>query len=152
MTPEKAYEEWHMRLPVEGPAGDPLEAAFMAGWDAFAASVVKTYPAPAGVIPTMYEIHGMSDDHKASMIWKAWPIKKARGAAVPAITKALKKVRLAELLIAVDEYAAALKTWKPEDMKFVPMCSTWMNQERWLDDRKEWVRGTPVVSQFSKTR
>ncbi len=42
--------------------------------------------------------------------------------------------------------------WPAEDRKFVPHPATWFNQERYLDDPKEWQRGAAAVpSQFTKT-
>lgn len=88
-----------------------------------------------------------SDDEKfltetlAAQIYDAYPKKQARGSGLAAIRKAMKKVEALKLLEHVQEYAAATAKWQREDCQFIPMCATWMNQERWLDDRREWQRG-----------
>ena len=68
-------------------------------------------------------------------IFHAYPRLVARGAALRAIAKALKAVPFAELLEAVREYARAREG---QERQYTPHCSTWMNQERYADDREEW--------------
>jgi len=60
-----------------------------------------------------------------------------RALALKAIRAALTKIRYAELLEAVQAFAAAKVG---ADLKYVPNPATWMNQERWNDDRSEWTR------------
>jgi len=75
-------------------------------------------------------------------LYSLYPRHIGRANALRAISQALKKVSAADLLAAVERYAAAVKTWPDKDRAFVPHPATWFNQERWLDDRKEWQRGT----------
>jgi len=97
------------------------------------------------------EISKREIDLQANGIWALWPVKKAKGAAIPAIKKALKKCHHDDLRGAVAELCVAFTTWPVEERHYLPMCSTWMNQERWLDDRSTWVRGAAAIpSQFSK--
>ena len=134
-------QEWHHDA-------DSFKAGFNAGWDTHIESLKQTQ------LPL-----GPNHDHAAPRIstlaeeiWSHWPVKKARGAAIPAIGKAIKKVGAEALLQAVKDYAKALETWPAQDRQYIPMCSTWMNQERWMDDRKEWVRGAAAMpSQFSRS-
>ena len=53
-----------------------------------------------------------------------------------AIKRALQKVDGASLVGAVTEFAQAMSD--VED-RYVPHCATWMNGERWTDDRNEWT-------------
>jgi hypothetical protein len=76
---------------------------------------------------------------KAEKIYAAYPRKVARGAAITAIAKALEKIDFAALLQAVEEYAAARFG---QQTCFTPHCATWMNQERWLDERDDWYETT----------
>ena len=69
-------------------------------------------------------------------IWSAYPRKVGKGAAVLAIKRALQKVDAASLVGAVTEFAQAMSD--VED-RYVPHCATWMNGERWTDDRNEWT-------------
>lgn len=87
----------------------------------------------------------------AEMIYAAWPVKKARGAAITAIKKAMKKEKPEELLAAVKELAACYANWPATEKQYLPMCSTFMNQERWADDRATWRKGAAATpSQFTK--
>ena len=90
-------------------------------------------------------------DVQANAIWALWPVKKAKGAAIPAIKKALKKCPYVDMRGAVDAMREAFIGWPADERQYLPMCSTWMNQERWLDDRSTWQRGAAVrPSQFSQ--
>jgi hypothetical protein len=75
-------------------------------------------------------------------IWRAYPRKEGRGAARQAIIKALEKnkVKAGDLLSAVTEYGACVAKWPVTDLGYVPHCATWINQERWEDDRSLWKR------------
>ena len=85
------------------------------------------------------------------MIYAAWPVKKARGAAITAIKKAMKKEKPEELLAAVKELAACYANWPATEKQYLPMCSTFMNQERWADDRATWRKGAAATpSQFTR--
>ena len=87
----------------------------------------------------------------AEMIYAAWPVKKARGAAITAIKKAMKKEKPEELLAAVKELAACYANWPATEKQYLPMCSTFMNQERWADDRATWRKGAAATpSQFTR--
>ncbi len=151
MNREEAYKDFVGKCPDEL---IPPDWAFNAGWDAHAKSTA------------WYVIHrsdGTSIDHNGKVtrlpeaIWDAWPVKKARGAAIPAIAKAIKKRGAEQLLADVKEYAKAVATWTPEQRGpndcFVPMCATWMNQERYMDDRATWRSraNAPAQSQFSRS-
>lgn len=88
----------------------------------------------------------------AEDIYAAWPVKKARGAAIMAIKKAMNKEPAANLLAAVHELAECYKAWPVTELQYLPMCSTFMNQERWSDDRRTWRKGAAATpSQFRTT-
>jgi len=91
----------------------------------------------------------MSDEQQALRIYDAYPRKVGRGAAIKAIAKALKRVPFDELLEAVELYALGRQG---EDRKYTPHASTWFNQERWTDDRSEWVPEVDVVAAFDRVR
>lgn len=132
-----------------------LQDAFMAGWsandeakkqgDMFTPAPID----PAGEAPSPLG----RGRHDPVGIWSLWPIKKARGAAIAAIAKALKKTDYDTLAQAVKDYADAIATWPAGEKQYVPMCSTWMNQERWADDRSTWQRGPAIrESQYGNLR
>ena len=63
--------------------------------------------------------------------WEAYPKKQAKGASKKAFEKAVTKINPNELLDRIKEYAQAISG---QDIKYIPMLSTWLNQERWGDD------------------
>lgn len=65
--------------------------------------------------------------------WKAYPRRVGRGAAVKSwdkMTKAL-KIAPADILKGCHAYAAAMRG---KDIQYVAHASTWLNQQRWLDE------------------
>jgi len=75
-------------------------------------------------------------------IFHAYPRRVARGAAIRAIAKALKVMPYDDLLEAVREYARAREG---QERQYTPHCATWMNQERYADDREEWWPTGPAL-------
>jgi len=73
-------------------------------------------------------------------IYQAYPRKVGKAAAIKAITKALTKIDYNGLLNKVQAYANAT-AWQ-ENRSLIPHPATWFNQERWLDDPKEWEQPT----------
>lgn len=91
------------------------------------------------------------DDQDWSAFWAAYPRKIGKGAARKAWTRALAKVTSPSVLIdGAKAEAADLETRKrsprPEDRgqdlgQFVPHPSTWLNQERWEDEKQQQTGG-----------
>ena len=75
----------------------------------------------------------------AEMIYDLYPRKMGKGAAIKAIKKALTKIKPSELCQKVNQYAKAT-SW--QDKQYLPVPATGFNQERWLDDPKEWEQPT----------
>lgn len=61
--------------------------------------------------------------------WAAYPRKEAKGGARAAYRAALKKASSVYLLNGLKSY-----TFQKE-RKYIPLATTWLNQERWLDDQ-----------------
>ena len=76
-------------------------------------------------------------------IYQAYPRKVGPAAAMKAIEKACKLIDPKELLQAVRDYEAATSQWPEADRDYIPMPTTWFNQQRWMEDRKEWTRKIP---------
>lgn len=74
----------------------------------------------------------MSVEERAVALYMAYPRKVARGAAVKAIKKALRKEEFEFLMEAVLAYADSRDG---QDSQYTPYPATWFNQERWADDR-----------------
>jgi len=82
--------------------------------------------------------------------WKAYPRRVGRGAAVKSwdkMTKAL-KISPADILKGCHAYAAAMRG---KDIQYVAHASTWLNQQRWLDDHSTAVASEePAYKQDEK--
>lgn len=85
------------------------------------------------------ERNGVSADDCLS-IYEAYPKKAERPEALKEIAVALKTIAHADLLAAVTEYAAAVNSWPDDEKHFAPSCGRWMKRQRWLDDRKTWLK------------
>jgi hypothetical protein len=85
-------------------------------------------------------------------IYDAYPKKIGRGAAIQKIQKAIKDHRKSPewLLERTKQYAEAVSRWPVEDRQYIPNPETWFNQQRYLDDDKEWQRGGSVVPAFRR--
>ena len=71
----------------------------------------------------------------AMQVYDAYPRKLARGDALKAIEKALKKMEFEKLLAVTQAYAAAMQG---EDFKFVSYPASWFNAEHYFDDPAMW--------------
>lgn len=89
----------------------------------------------------------------ADQVYDAYPRKEARPKAIEAIKKAAAKLDasgpidghengMSFLLDRARTYAECVARWSPEDRaQYAPHPTTWFNQERYLDDPKNWTRG-----------
>jgi len=104
----------------------------------------------------------------AEDIYKTFPRKVGKKAAMKAITRAAKEVHLASdmrdedplwncafgtLMERTQLYASHVATWPAADKQFIPHPATWFNRGSYDDDPKEWVRGAAATpSQFRETK
>lgn len=65
--------------------------------------------------------------------WSAYPRKVGKLAAMNAYVKARRLASAAEILAGVENYKRHL----PEDVRFIPHASTFLNQGRWMDEYEE---------------
>ena len=157
MTKDEAFTLWASKhdmtagLPWE-PSHDLLKTVFSAGWDAHNESLKQAVMQLDGAMLTRGTV-------TAEEIYDAYPRKVGRAAALKAIKGAINKVPTHTLLQATRDYATAVKTWAPTarytacGSDTVPHPATWFNQERWTDDRSEWVKNAAkhTPSQFGRT-
>ncbi|QDP50748.1 MAG: hypothetical protein Unbinned1322contig1001_24 [Prokaryotic dsDNA virus sp.] len=106
-----------------------------AGWAAAVDKMVAVYRI-VDAAPVAKNITGVTVDD----IYKAYPRKVGKANAIKAIAKSMMSVPHEDLLESVKKYAKATALWPEEQRKFIPHCSTWMNQGRWEDDPSEWER------------
>jgi uncharacterized protein YdaU (DUF1376 family) len=96
----------------------------------------------ADAMPRTYESGSDSDSSdgdriadRFSRFWQLWPKRVAKADARKAFAKACAKVHPDELLAAVEEFAA---TPMGKSARYCPHPATWLNDERWTDDRTLW--------------
>lgn len=71
------------------------------------------------------------EDIEFNAFWQAYPMRKGRGAAVKAFERAIRKTSAATLVQKAKEYAAKMRG---KDPRYIAHPTTWLNQERWLDE------------------
>lgn len=110
-------------------------------------------PAIGGVYQNQNQIHkerkkkdssSSDDDGQFNLIWKKWPRKVGKGAAVKAYAKALKRAKHEEIAAGVDRALPALSP----DPQFIPHLATWLNQDRWLDEAAAPMAADPEGNQL----
>ncbi len=76
------------------------------------------------------------------LIYRAYPRKEAKQAALAAIRKVLTQRGewRDKLLPKVNEYALAVSRWPEPERQYVPHPATWFNSGRYEDDPAAWVR------------
>ena len=77
---------------------------------------------------------------QAEEIYQLYPRHAGKGAAIPAILKALKKSEFSALKERVTLFSECVSSWPKDEKQFIPYPATWFNQERWNDDESEWKR------------
>ena len=65
--------------------------------------------------------------------WNQYPKKQGKATAKKAFIKALKKVDCEEMMEALRKQSAS-HDWTKDGGQYIPMASTWLNQERWEDE------------------
>jgi hypothetical protein len=77
-----------------------------------------------------------------AQIWAAYPKKSGKQDARPQVFAAIKSKGFAELLEAVQAYAAAVAEWPEADRCYVPDPVRWFKRGHFDDDRATWKRKT----------
>lgn len=96
---------------------------------------------------TLMEVFNVNKQNlaiQAETLYAAYPRKVGRGAALPAIQRALRKVSYDALMTAIKSYATQWAGRDREEMKYCPHPATWFNQERWADEPEEIVEYAPA--------
>ena len=83
--------------------------------------------------------------------WKAYPRRKGKGAAQRAWDRIKPDGQLFSQILAAIEQQKQGEDWLKENGRFIPHPTTWLNQERWLDEmdanegRSEWAKVLPPM-------
>lgn len=70
--------------------------------------------------------------------WKAYPLKKAKQAALKAWKKINPDKQLVETIIAAVEKQKRWEDWNRDNGKYIPHPATWLNQGRWEDEERSY--------------
>lgn len=111
--------------------------------------VIELYGEPTPEAPAAPKKKDKPED-VATAIYKAFPRRVGKKAALKAIKGALATTSAAELLQAVQAFAAAVAKWPAADRKFIPHPATWFNRGSYEDDPKEWERGQPAAPEIQR--
>ena len=84
-------------------------------------------------------------EQQAIEVYKAYPRHVGKPLAIKAILKALKSISFEELIKRTRDYAEAVKR-SHKDLQYIPMPSTWFNQERYNDDISEQLPSNPYAT------
>ncbi len=85
----------------------------------------------------------MTDAAGFESFWAAYPRKSGKGAARKAWTKIHPSLDTQGLILSAVEQQKHCDQWSREGGQYIPMPSTWLNQERWSDEVTTPVSGTP---------
>jgi acyl dehydratase len=75
--------------------------------------------------------------------WPAYPLRKAKGAALKAYRSARKRTTLTVILTALDKQRSVFA-----EPKYSPHAATWLNGDRWLDEIIEGAGNGPKPTKF----
>jgi len=84
--------------------------------------------------------NGMQTDSSSSSssfdtFWAAYPKKQGKGAAIKAWGKIRKPAETLALIMAALEWQRTSDQWRKDGGQYIPMPSTYINGQRWLDER-----------------
>lgn len=76
-------------------------------------------------------------------IWDLWPVprRSTRKVVERSLRSAMKVADWAMIIRAAEEHVRVWSSWPTPDLKYVPLLSTWLNQERWTGALPEPRRG-----------
>jgi len=81
-----------------------------------------------------------SKESLALALYKSYPRKVGKNAALKAILKAMKDHSFDHLLERVAKYAECTRSWPEDQLRFIPHPATWFNGGRYEDDEREWIK------------
>lgn len=72
-------------------------------------------------------------DRRINVIWSLWPTSRrsTRKVVEKCLRTALKAADWPTIVDAVESHTQVWASWPSSDLRFVPLLSTWLNQERW---------------------
>lgn len=110
------------------------------------------------IVPKPSADQGLEDmlDGLFSRAWSGWPNKKSKQPARKSFGKALRSPSWlgrprTDLVEVILRFGGAYSSWPEPERRFVPMLSTWLNQERWTDPLPE-SRGQGKFQQVQSLR
>ena len=129
---------WHVNRGVENPECDYCSGARVAPNrpddrpDSGTTSPPESSPVPTRPDPTR---PATGDRDRFDEFWKAYPRKVAKGAAQKAWKAALKKADADTILSGLRDQIPSIAMGRRTDGDFRPHPATWLNAERWADEK-----------------
>jgi len=74
------------------------------------------------------------EEEKFDTFWKEYPMKKARAYALKIWTRMKIKDELFDVIMKALKSHKKSEQWLKDKGRFIPHASTWLNQERWMDE------------------
>jgi hypothetical protein len=84
-------------------------------------------------IPSISPLGSEESETEFDVFWREYPKKVGKGAAKKAFEKAIEKASIETLVTAVRRQKCGAQ-WTEDNGRYIPMPSTWLNQERWEDE------------------
>jgi DNA-binding Lrp family transcriptional regulator len=84
-----------------------------------------------------------SDDGYFDRFWSAYPKKVGKGASRKAFAKRGPDTELLQKMLDALEWQRQSPQWQKDNLRYVPNPATWLNEERWEDEKPEPQRGDP---------
>lgn len=70
------------------------------------------------------------------VFWAIYPRKEGKGTAIKAWNKISSPVETLQLILDAIKWQIESNQWKKDNGQYIPMPSTYLNQQRWLDEKK----------------
>ena len=85
-----------------------------------------------------------SKESLALGLYKSYPRKVGKNAALKAILKAMKDHSFDYLLERVSKFAECTRSWPEDQLRFIPHPATWFNGGRFEDEESNWIKKASV--------
>ena len=82
--------------------------------------------------------------------WSSYPRKEGKGAAIKAWRKIKSPKETLQLILIALEWQKQTEQWTKENGQYIPMPATYLNQQRWLDEKHKIILPTHILSAGEK--
>ncbi len=82
--------------------------------------------------------------------WSSYPRKEGKGAAYKSWMKISSPGETLQLILIALEWQKQTEQWKKDNGQYIPMPATYLNQQRWLDEKHKIILPTHILSAGEK--